>query len=186
MNDERSDAELVGATARGDDVAFTVLVRRHIRPATLLAAQLLGDRDEAEDCVQDVFTVVYQRAGDFDVERPFAPWFYAIVRRLAANRRTREARRVRLLRWWGAGQAATSHSDQSEAALDASKVNAALQELSPMQKACFELVVLRGLTTEEVAAMHDIAESTVRQHVFRARASLRAALLEPESADETS
>lgn len=42
-----------------------------------------------------------------------------------------------------------------------------------MQRACFELVVVRGLGTDEVAAMHGIAESTVRQHVFRARTALR-------------
>ena len=45
--------------------------------------------------------------------------------------------------------------------------------LPPMQRACFELVTIRGLSTHEVAAMHGISESTVRQHVFRARASLR-------------
>lgn len=45
-----------------------------------------------------------------------------------------------------------------------------------MQRACFELVAVRGLSTEEVAVMHGISQSTVRQHVFRARAAIRAAL----------
>jgi RNA polymerase sigma-70 factor (ECF subfamily) len=179
-NDERTDAELLAATARGDGVAFAVLVRRYIRAATLLAAQLLGDRDEAEDIVQDAFTVVHRKARAFDAERPFASWFFAIVRRLAANRRSRDLRRERLLRLWSRKTTAPSAfppaDDALVARLDAVVARRAMEYLSPMQRACFELVALRDLSTEEVAAMHGISESTVRQHVFRARAALRGVL----------
>jgi RNA polymerase sigma-70 factor (ECF subfamily) len=177
-DDARSDAELLAASAQDDDRAFAVLVRRYVRPATLLAAQLLGDVDDAEDVVQDAFTVVHRNARGFDAARQFAPWLFAIVRQLAANRRAREARRARLLRLFGRGtMAEPQHADALVAARDdAALASRAMQDLAPMQRACFELVVLRGLSVEEVAAMHDIAESTVRQHVFRARAALRAAL----------
>ena len=172
---------LLAATSRGDGAAFGVLVRRHIRPATLLAAQLLGDRDDAEDVVQDAFTVVHREAGSFEAERPFAPWFFAIVRRLAANRRARDARRVRLLQLFGRSEAPEpSGVDSVIAGLDGAAALRAMENLSPRQRACIELVVLRGLSTEEVAAMHGISESTVRQHVFRARASLRNALGDDE------
>lgn len=179
-NDGRTDAELLAATARGDDVAFAVLVRRYIRAATLLAAQLLGDRDEAEDIVQDAFTVVHRNARTFDAERPFPAWFFAIIRRLAANRRSRDLRRQRLLRLWGRRTIAASASPPADdallARLDAVAARRAMEDLSPMQRACFELVAVRDLSTDEVAAMHGISESTVRQHVFRARAALRGVL----------
>ncbi len=176
-DDARQDVELLAATARGDGTAFGVLVRRYIRAATLLAAQLLGDRDEAEDIVQDAFTVVYRNARRFDAQRPFAPWFFAIVRRLAANKRSRDMRRARLLRMWGWGAAVAGRGEDSLLArLDAATAKRALEDLSPMQRACFELVAVRGLSTEEVAVMHGVSESTVRQHVFRARAALRAVI----------
>ena len=179
-NDGRTDAELLAATARGDGAAFAVLVRRYIRAATLLASQLLGDRDEAEDIVQDAFTVVHRNARTFDAGRPFASWFFAIVRRLAANRRSRDLRRERLLRSWRSGSIAASVSPSADdallARLDAAAARRAMEDLSPMQRACFELVAVRDLSTEEVAAMHGISESTVRQHVFRARAALRGVL----------
>jgi RNA polymerase sigma-70 factor, ECF subfamily len=177
-----SDAELLAASARGDGAAFGLLVRRHIRAATLLASQLLGDRDDAEDVVQDAFGVVYRSAASFDGARPFAPWFFAIIRRLATNRRARDWRRSRLLWRWRLGATenavAPSTADVVAAKLDAAAANRAMTDLSPMQRACFELVAVRGLSTEEVAAMHGISESTVRQHIFRARAALRA-VLEP-------
>ena len=179
-DDARTDADLLAATVGGEGAAFAVLVRRHIRAATLLAAQLLGDRDEAEDIVQDAFTVVYRKAGRFDPERPFAPWLFAMVRRLAANRRARDARRARLMRLWGRGTLAASASPAPDHALladlDAAAAGRAMEDLSAMQRACFELVAVRGLSPREVAAMHDISESTVRQHVFRARAVLRGKL----------
>jgi RNA polymerase sigma factor (sigma-70 family) len=59
------------------------------------------------------------------------------------------------------------------AGLDGAAAKRAMETLSPMQRACFELVAVRGFSNEEVAAMHGITESTVRQHVFRARAVLR-------------
>ena len=177
--DGPADADLLVATAAGDDAAFGVLVRRHIRAATLLAAQMLGDRDDAEDIVQEAFTVVHRRARTFDAGRPFAPWLFAIIRRLASNRRSRDLRRARLLRLWGgeaAGTRAPPPDDAVLARLDAAAVADAVGELSPMQRACLELVVVRCLSIAEVAAMHGISESTVRQHVFRARAALRTAL----------
>jgi RNA polymerase sigma-70 factor (ECF subfamily) len=176
----RSDAELLAAAARGDNVAFAGLVRRYIRTATLLAAQLLGDSDEAEDVVQDAWTIVHREANAFDAARPFPPWFFAIVRRLAANRRAREFRRARLMRWRGTDAVSPSAPPPTDemlaTRLDAEAARRAMEDLSPMQRACFELVTDRDLSIEEVAAMHGISESTVRQHLFRARAALREAL----------
>jgi len=175
-----SDAELLAAASRGDGVAFGVLVRRYVRAATLLAAQLLGDSDDAEDIVQEAFTVVHREAPAYDASRPFGPWLFGIVRRLASNRRARDARRSRLLRLWWVhpdSPSTTLRGDEAIVArIDAEAAVRAVAELPPMQRACFELVATRGLSASEVAAMHGIAESTVRQHVFRARAALRAAL----------
>jgi RNA polymerase sigma-70 factor (ECF subfamily) len=177
VSDARSDEVLVAASALGDGAAFTELVRRYIRPATLLATQLIGDADDADDIVQDAFTIICRDAASFEPGRPFGPWCFAIVRRLASNRRARAVRRERLVRLWRAGPSTVpSHEESSLARIDAGAVMQAAAHLPPMQRACFELVVVRDLSIEEVAAMHGITESTVRQHVFRARAALKGVL----------
>ena len=61
-----------------------------------------------------------------------------------------------------------------DAAASVAVATRAMGGLAPMPRACFELVALRDVPIAEVAAMHAISESTVRQHVFRARAALRA------------
>jgi RNA polymerase sigma-70 factor (ECF subfamily) len=171
------DAELLVATAHGDAQAFGNLVRRHIRAATLLAVQLLGDQDDAEDVVQVAFNLVYERANIFDTKREFSPWLFGIVRRLALNKRARDVRRNRLLKLWGrttdsSSGVASATDSVVGARLDIEQVMRRLKELPPMQRACFELVALRGIDIAEAAAMHGIAEATVRQHVFRARRTL--------------
>jgi RNA polymerase sigma-70 factor, ECF subfamily len=185
MNDDaRTDEELVAATASGDDSAFGVLVRRYIRPTTLLATQLLGRPDAGEDIVQEAFIVIHRQAGQFDRTRPFAPWCFGIVRRLAANRRARDQRRSRLIRLWRPFRGPEAASPVQEQALiaelDAAAAKRAMETLSPMQRACFELVAVQGFSNEEFSVMHGISESTVRQHVFRARAVLRDLLGGPE------
>ena len=181
MNDDgRTDGDLLADASRGDDFAFGLLVRRYIRAATLLGAQLLGDRDEAEDIVQEAFTVVHRKASTFDSTLPFSPWLFAIVRRLAFNRKSRDLRRQRLSRLFGPRSIVDPKSVHAEetnlAHVDAERAQRLLDELSPMQRACFELVAVRDMTTQMVAEMHGISESTVRQHVFRARTALRAML----------
>lgn len=135
---------------------------------------MTGDRDEAEDIVQSAFILVFERAGALDRTRPFAPWLFGVVRRLASKARARRARRRALwLRWAADPDAAARSADAADAASDLDFVRRQLAALPPMQRACFELVALRDVPVDDVAAMHEIAASTVRQHVFRARRALR-------------
>ena len=173
-----TDGALVARLAAGDGAACTELVLRYARPATLFAAQLLGDRDDAEDVVQAAFVLATQRAGELDVGKPFGPWLFTVVRRLALKRHLRSARRRALWRrWQAAGDPRTPSTESAvEAASDLALVRRELRSLASMQRACFELVVLRDVSVDDVAAMYDVAASTVRQHVFRARQALRARL----------
>ncbi len=178
-SDDSNDAVLLSRATSGDERAFANLVRRHVRAATLLAAQIVGERDAAEDIVQDAFLIVNDGASAYDRSRPFAPWFYGVVRGLARSARKREARRRRLWERWGTRETDLTTLAPSEYALGNARsrdVDNALKSLSPMQRACFELVSVKHLTISTVAAMHGIAESTVRQHVYRARHALQRSL----------
>lgn len=185
------DAELIRATAGGDSSAFATLVRRHIRAVTILGTQMLGDQDDAEDVVQEAFILLYKRARTFDVARPLFPWLCAVVRRLASNRRARDSRRQKLLALWGklSGGVAQPRELRADSALEAAegmdRLRRAMTVLSPMQRACFELVAVRGFSAREAAEMHGMSEATVRQHVFRARRALSHVLVHDRLREET-
>lgn len=176
MDDHLDDGALLAAIAAGDDAAWRRLVRRHVRAATLFAAQMTGDRDDAEDIVQSAFILAFERAASLDRSRPLAPWLFGVVRRLALKTHARRARRRALWRRWAMDTRDVSADDPLDAASDLAFVRRAVAALPPMQRACFELVVLRDLAVDDVAAMYEISASTVRQHVFRARRDLRSAL----------
>lgn len=178
MADEQDDATLLAAIAAGDETACRSLVGRYLRSATLFAAQLTGDRDDAEDVVQSAFLVAIERAATLDPGRPFAPWLFGVVRRLALKVHTRRTRRRALWDRWMAHHAESRDASDAEieAASDLAVVRRHLAALPEMQRACFELVVLRDVAIDHVAAMYEISPSTVRQHVFRARRALRLSL----------
>lgn len=171
-----SDAELLARGAAGDGAAFGVLVRRHLRAATAIALEIGGNLEDAEDVVQEAFLVTLDRAATFDPTRPFGPWLHGVVRHKAVRLRTRTARRRRLLQLFGWPEAAAIDEDRVDAASTLERAHALLDTLPEMQRRCFDLHVGLGLPTPLVAERCGIAESTVRQHVFRARSALRRAL----------
>ena len=170
---EPTDAQLLADSAAGDQRAFGILVRRHLHSATALAFEMLGDLDEAEDVVQDAFLVVLRRAEEFDAKLPFAPWLFGIVRNTGRRRSERASCRRRLLERWQREPVASDDSGATRSAEISTRVDEVVEGLPEMQRRCFTLQVTHGVPVADVAAMLGIAESTVRQHVFRARAVLR-------------
>ena len=113
----------------------------------------------------------------FDAERPFAPWFFTILRNVARSRATQRARRL---------SAALDESEPDQAPTPEevvgflelqARLDLELESLSAMQRTCFRLCVLEGLSSREVATALGVTDQTVRTHVFRARQSLRNAVL---------
>lgn len=182
MRDEPlDDAELVRRTLDGDGAAFDALVRRYMRPALAVAWELTATLEDAEDVVQDAFLRALRALASYDARRPFPAWFFTVVRNVARNaaasRAVRDRRRADLA-------AADAHDGARSPADDGAAergelrghLERALDDLPPMQRACFRLCEGEGFSTAEVAAMLGVTESTVRVHVHRARRTLRTAL----------
>lgn len=71
----------------GERGAFDRLVMRHADRTLNLCTRLLGDREEAEDCAQEVFIKVFQNVKNFRLESRFSTWLYAIAVNTCKNRR---------------------------------------------------------------------------------------------------
>ena len=52
-----------------------------------------------------------------------------------------------------------------------------VESLPDMQRACFRLCVLEGLSSREVAEALGVSDATVRTHVYRARQAMRKVIL---------
>ena len=82
------DAALVARALRGAADAFDVLVRRYYRSAFAVALGVLGNRQDAEDVVQDAFVKAVDRLEDCREPSKFVQWLLMIVRNRALSHRT--------------------------------------------------------------------------------------------------
>src|SRR6476659_6337528 len=137
--DDVVDAALVERVRGGDVDAYDELVRRHLRRAHAVAWRLLGNSEDAEDLVQDAFIQALDRIDSFDIERPFAPWFFRILTNRGLNMRQSRALRSRL--------------------------REAVASLPERQQLIVQVFEIDGWTSAEIARTLGISDGTVRWHV---------------------
>lgn len=77
---DTEDVALIQAIQAGSAGAFEGLVKRHLRRAHGIAANLVKNRDDAMDLAQDAFFKAYRALDRFDTKQRFFPWFYRILR----------------------------------------------------------------------------------------------------------
>ena len=186
VSQESSDEALCRRVAAGDEAAFDVLVARHQGRAYRLAWSLLRNAEDARDLSQEAFLRVYRTAAQFRGEAKFSTWFYRILVNLCLDHRRRD-------RWWrrlAGGRDSAEGGDALERepapahdpadalghAQVMARVWAAVDDLSPQQRAAVILHVQEELSTSEIAAVLACSEATVRVHLHRAVSALRKAL----------
>jgi RNA polymerase sigma-70 factor, ECF subfamily len=167
---------LVEAVRRGDPAAFDALAGRYMRRAFAVAYRLLGNREDAEDLVQDAFMAVLQKIDTFQRGRGFSPWFFRILVNRGLN-----ARKARALRTTdeipdaaaSAGPSPERHAEQAETR---DRLRRAMDGLPERQRVIVELFELEGFGSTEIAEILEIADGTVRWHLHEARKALRQTL----------
>ena len=172
-DDEPALAERVRA---GDAAAFETLVGRYMRRAFAVAYRLMGQKEDAEDLVQEAFMAVLQRIGTFEAGRPFAPWFFRILVNRGLN--ARKARSLRAVDQIPDGTAAHGPTPEREAERTElrERLRRAMDALPERQRVIVELFELEGFAGPEIAEILEISDGTVRWHLHEARKTLKKAL----------
>jgi RNA polymerase sigma-70 factor (ECF subfamily) len=172
-DDIATDAAAVGRVLAGDAEAFAPMVRRYLQPAYNVAYRLLGNRQDAEDLVQEAFLTALANLRSFDRSRPFGPWFYRIVWTRGLNLRKSLARRaVEPLE-------SERHPGTADPAADAERteladtVLGALAELPERQRLIVQLFDLDGFSGAEIGEMLGLNPGTVRWYLHQGRRALR-------------
>ena len=155
-------------------VEFDGFYRAEFRGLVVLAAAVLGQRAGAEDVVQEAILDAYRRwdrVGGYEAPRAWAR--KVVVQRgieVAKNRSNERHAHLRAAARVGAG--ATSAAATS---IDPSLL-VHLRALPPQQRAAVALHYLEDMSIKDIAALLGLAEGTVKAHLFKARASLSAAI----------
>lgn len=92
---EATDRALVERIAMGDESAFTTAYDRHAGHLFGSLVRFLGDREAAEEVVQDAFLALWRRASQFDATAgSLSAWLLGIARHRAIDRFRADARRA--------------------------------------------------------------------------------------------
>ncbi len=161
------DVELVLSVARNDTEALRALYDRYGRVVYGMAYRVLGDRQLAEDCVQEVFVSLWRGAGRFDPARArLTTWLFTITRNTAIDMlRRRSARRAESLpEDWQAGEEPDT-ADLVVAADRSERVAAALGELPSPQLEALSLAYFEGLSQSEIAERLGVPLGTVKGRI---------------------
>jgi RNA polymerase sigma-70 factor (ECF subfamily) len=159
------EREWVRRCQQGDERAFRELMRRYRGPAIFLAAQILGDRTEAEDVVQEAFLRVFRSIRKFRGDASFYSWLYRIVVNVCRDR----GRRVTPV---------TVPLDEERDAAGAwgetrLLVAALLPRLSEELRVPLLLYEMVGMSYDEIARELKIPIGTVRSRLSAARKQFR-------------
>lgn len=80
-----SDNELIAFLKCKDPLVHDELVRRYHKKLFIYIYRFVGNKEEAEDLLQNVFLKVYKYCKDFDTKRKFSSWIYRIAHNEAVN-----------------------------------------------------------------------------------------------------
>jgi RNA polymerase sigma-70 factor (ECF subfamily) len=177
-----------GPPSVADPQVFAAQYRDAYRRLTLVAAAVTGERDSAEDIVQEAAVIAYGKIHEFTRGSNFSAWLAEIVRRCALNhRRKTQQRRTYPADPTVLGQMnhqARAADEPWPIASDSGKIvpdqasfddelAGALQHLSEEARSCLLLRIVERLSYAEISALLQIPEGTAMSHVHRSKAALR-------------
>ena len=181
FQDERT---LVEECRKGDETAFTALVKKFHRKAFGVAYQLVNDFEDATDAVQEAFLSVYKSISQLREPKAFRAWFYQIVTNLCYNvlRRRAQAQVSSLetameetggYEFPGGRRRVDTPPERARAEELKQRLMKEIGKLPPQQKTALVLRTMRNMSFKDISHVMKCSEKTVRAHVFFAREKLR-------------
>jgi len=175
-----SDRAIIQRVLSGDVEAFARLVDRHYERCARIAVRIVGNREDAEEAIQDAFLRAFKALGAYEERELFSAWLTRILvnqcRSVLARTRRRDALFPDLdpLHVDFAIDATGMDGDWPE-------LGRALAQLPVEQREAIVLKYADDLTYEEMAKVTGAGESALKMRVQRAFARLRAILQEVPS-----
>jgi RNA polymerase sigma-70 factor (ECF subfamily) len=177
------DSGVVAAFLAGNRRAFDELVERYQNRLLNFVYRTTGDRERAEDLVQETFIRVYRHLHRFDQSKKFSTWVYTIASNLAKNELRNRSRNPLVL-----FQTILKNRQEDQRPLEwedntyrpddlfrkralKSMVDAADDQLPEHHRTVFMLREMEGKTYEEIAEITDTNLGTVKSRLNRARNS---------------
>ena len=187
------EQKLIERLRQRDELAFNEVVGLYQTRVYNLVYRMLGNREEARDVAQEVFITVFKAIHLFRGESKFSTWLYRIATNHCKNRLKYLGRRAvypktplddltEREQLESASMSTSSTVERPDRLIEGREVERLLQEaLEELDEDHRLLIVLRdvqNLSYQEIAEITQLAEGTVKSRLHRARAALRALLVD--------
>lgn len=177
---QQSDEQEIELIQGGQTELFARIVQRYTPVLYSLCYRMTGDREEAEDAVQEIFVKAYRSLDSFDPSRRFYSWLYTIaVNHLRSLNRKRERRGSPDIPYEETVSEPV-RKDATHEAPDSAAVRRegeriareSLAELDEKYREVFVLRMVEGHSGKETARILELPENTVKTYLRRARKKL--------------
>lgn len=181
-----NEQQLIDQAIKGDSAAFGRLMRCYQDRLFTSIMHIVGQREEAEDIVQEAFLQALIKLSSFRRDSSFYTWLYRIALNLSANRGRRSRREVSMEQ----GSSGVSNDPAAPTDLPAQhmlrserseQIRCALRGLSEEFRTVLVLREIDGLDYQSIARVLEVNIGTVRSRLYRARSLMRDRLRQIQS-----
>ena len=180
-----NEKQVINQAKSGNIQAFQKLVETYSSKLYSAAYRILGDKEQAEDCVQEVFIKVYNKIGTFNEQSKFSTWLYSVTVNTAIDLQRKHAKHKQETSD-NLEQVVCDHSNRPEKSIWLDNISAntqrALMQLSEEVRLAFLLRHHEERSIEEISQILEVNLNTVKNRIFRAVARLRE-IIDPEVGD---
>ena len=170
-----TDDAIIQLVLAGDTEAYALLVDRHHERCLRIASRILGNKEDAEEAVQDAFLRGFRALAAYEPRERFGAW---LTRILINGCRTTSEREMRRSALFEEAEALDQLAGPGAPEDDFPELAAALQLLPLDQREALVLRYADDLTYEEMSRITGAGASALKMRVQRAFARLRALLTE--------
>lgn len=169
------DMELMALLSKGDNDAFSEIYRRYNRPLYLHAYRMLGNAEESQDVLQDIFTSLWSGRHTILLNTALSPYLFSAVRyrilNIMAHQKIQTRYLASLATFLEAGEYITEQQIQKNELQDL--IDREIGLLPPKMREIFELSRKKGLSHQMIAEKLKISSKTVKKQVYNALFILR-------------
>jgi RNA polymerase sigma-70 factor (ECF subfamily) len=170
-----SDRELTDLLRRNDQGAFTEIYHRYKWVLYLHAVKRIGNREEARDIVQELFTTLWDKRGELDLTTYLSGYLYTSVRnriiKLISHQQVVLSYVDSIRRTIAQTDCITDHKARENSLAEV--IEKEINELPEKMREIFIMSRKRHMSHKEIANELGIAESTVKRQVSNALHILR-------------
>ena len=145
---------------------FDELVSRYMGKGIDCASAILNSQADAEDAVQETFLRIVRSRKTYDPEKPFAPWFFTILKHICWDMHAATAKESEKEK----GKLIETHEDIPEASAEKDEI---LEVLSEPERRILAMRIVHGFSIDEIARLHNCSYEAAKKRCQRALAKLK-------------